>query len=282
MNFIIGLKDFIFEMITPKTSIKFKKMRFLARFPDYRRVHNNTTRNVDNTNQKNIKHVILNEETDTVVNELTVNGYSESIELESSTVAKIIKFLDGTFFMPDRSIEQSVRINFKDENSPSTSSIYSILNPHLRSELMREIVEDPQLIHIAEKYLDTQPILMNSQIWYTFPNTVNRNHHNFGFHYDIDDYRFLKFFFYLDEVTDDNGPHVIIKATHNEASLFKFFNRRISNELAQVRYSEKIIYMKGKSGQGFAEDTFCYHKGCYPKKRRLIFQIQFGITNKVN
>jgi len=283
MSFTVGLKNFIFEMISPKTSINFKKMRFLARFPTYRKqIRSKVISDNGNINQNSLNYVILSKKTEIVVNELDVNGYSESIRLSDSTVAQIIKFCDSSLFTPDRTIDQSVSISFEDENSPSTSSIFSILNPHLNSELISEIVEDSQLFQIAEQYLHAKPILMNSQIWYTFPNSVNKNHHNFGFHYDIDDYKFLKFFFYIDEVTNENGPHVIIRATHKESSIFKFFNRRISNELADKIYSDKIIIMKGKSGQGFAEDTFCYHKGCYPEKRRLIFQIQFGITSKVN
>lgn len=285
MNFTIGLKDFVFEMITPKTSIKFKKMRLLARFPKYRNKYTTTENNgLVNINQNNVNHVIIREKATTVINEIKVKGYSDSIELGSDTVEEIIQFCDNSPFTPDRAIEQSVKISFEDKVPPgtSTSSIFSIMNPHLNSELVSGIVEDSKLINIAEKYLGTKPILMNSQIWYTFPNTLNKTHHNFGFHYDIDDYRFLKFFFYLDDVTDEHGPHVIIKTSHIEASIFKFFNRRISNEMAHERYPGNIVYMKGKRGQGFAEDTFCYHKGCYPEKRRLIFQIQFGITSKVD
>ena len=147
------------------------------------------------------------------------------------------------------------------------------------SEYVNSIVEDQFLLEIATKYLKTTPILLNSQIWYSFPGLEKKSHHNFGFHYDIDDYRFLKFFFYLDNVGDENGPHVIIESTHLEGSLFKFFNRRISDAVAHHRYGDKVVVMKGKAGQGFAEDTFCYHKGCYPKKRRLIFQVQFGISS---
>ena len=121
-------------------------------------------------------------------------------------------------------------------------------------------------------------MLLNSQIWYTFPQESKAKHHNFGFHYDIDDYRFLKFFFYLDDVDENTGPHVIIESSHKESSIFKFFNRRISDEVAESKYKNKIKVMLGKPGQGFAEDTFCYHKGTYPLKRRLILQVQFGIS----
>ena len=33
----------------------------------------------------------------------------------------------------------------------------------------------------------------------------------FGYHYDIDGFRFLKVFFYLTDVTEIHGPHALLK-----------------------------------------------------------------------
>ena len=87
-------------------------------------------------------------------------------------------------------------------------------------------------------------------------------------------------FFYLDDVSNDNGPHIIIKGTHNNSHFFKVFNRQISDATAEEKYGENIVIMTGNKGDGFFEDTFTYHKGSYPKKRRLLLQFEYTISER--
>ena len=280
MSYLYGIRDFLFELLSPKTTLKFKKMRFLARFPNLRSRYtvNNHYNSSETVSNKESKWLVLNRDTDSILKNLKTCGYAEGINLSSEALNGLIAFCNSNDFTSDRGVDFKVPISFSDTSVPSSSSIYSIMNPHLQSEIVEQLIYSSPLSMIAERYLNAEPKLMNSQIWYTFPKDGLQSHHNFGFHYDIDDYRFLKFFFYLDEVDDGAGPHVIISGTHNEGSVFKFFNRRISDCAAIKRYPEKVITMKGCSGTGFAEDTFCYHKGQHPNRRRLILQIQFGIS----
>ena len=41
----------------------------------------------------------------------------------------------------------------------------------------------------------------------------------FGYHYDIDGFKFVKIFFYLTEVNENDGPHVFIKNTGKKTFL---------------------------------------------------------------
>ena len=280
MSYLHGIRDFIFEFLSPKTTLNFKKMRLLARFPKLRsRCKENVHYNPNETvSDRECKWLILNRDTDSILRHLQTCGYAEGISLSPEALNCLIDFCNSKQFSSDRGTDLKVPISFSDSSAPGSSSIYSLMNPHLESEIVEQLIYSSPLRTLAECYLNAEPTLMNSQIWYTFPKEGLQAHHNFGFHYDIDDYRFLKFFFYLDDVGDDAGPHVIISGTHNEGSVFKFFNRRITDCTAFNRYPDKVITMKGCAGAGFAEDTFCYHKGQYPSRRRVILQIQFGIS----
>jgi hypothetical protein len=280
MSYLYGIRDFVFELLSPKTTLNFKKMRILARIPMFRsrytvNVHYNPNDTVSNEANK---WLALQRDAESILKKLQTCGYAEGINLSSEALNGLIAFCNSNEFTSDRGTEFKVPISFSDSSAPGSSSIYSLMNPHLESKIVEQLIYSSPLRTLAERYLNAEPTLMNSQIWYTFPKDGLQAHHNFGFHYDIDDYRFLKFFFYLDEVDDGAGPHVIISGTHNEGSVFKFFNRRISDCAAFKRYPGKVITMKGCAGAGFAEDTFCYHKGQHPSRRRVILQIQFGIS----
>ena len=281
MNYLTGIKDFFFELISLKTSLSFKKMRLFARVPKLReRYVTNLTKVAPLKEYQQSNWLVFSYGDKLVLKSLYNKGYAKGINLTQNAVKELILYCDKKKFKPDRDGGGGVSVLFNKETAPGASSIYSLMNPHEDSEVVRDLVELSQLKHIAQRYLGTTPILMNSQMWYTFPTQEMANHHNFGFHYDVDDYKFLKFFFYLDDVDCDSGPHVIIAQTHNESNVFKFVNICIINEVAQSKYSGKIVEMLGEAGSGFAEDTFCYHKGCFPNKRRLILQIQYGISVK--
>jgi hypothetical protein len=105
------------------------------------------------------------------------------------------------------------------------------------------------------------------------------------FHYDLDDYRFIKFFFYLTDVDLYSGPHVLIRGSHK--------NKKLSHQLLGVRCASKpdedivgcygaenLVTICGPAGLGFAEDATCFHKGTLPtQKERLLLQIEFAINN---
>lgn len=284
MNYFFALRDFVLELLTPKTSLRYKKMRLLARFPRNRQKFIEKLKPAcgfnPNYNDGSSTWLQLEDDYNDILNNLRKSGFSGGIKLSTAALSGLREFCDQQRFIADRNSIESFPILFSDKKAPCSSSIYSLLDPHLSSIIVNDLTVNSKLTQIAMDYLGAPPVLMNTQIWYTFPNDSQVGHHNFGFHYDVDDYKFIKFFFYLDKVDDERGPHIIISNTHNEGSLFKYFNRRLSDEIAQSRYNENIIKMVGSAGVGFAEDTFCYHKGLHPIKRRLLLQIQYGVNEK--
>ena len=85
-----------------------------------------------------------------------------------------------------------------------------------------------------------------------------------GFHYDIDGYRALAFFFYLTKVTPLNGAHICVRGSHMQKplkALLSLHKSRGDDEIAEWYGAERQIVLCGAAGDGFAEDIFCFHKG---------------------
>jgi hypothetical protein len=276
MKFKIILEPFI-ELLLVKANRAYKKMRFFGRIPFIR------NRGFDDSYKnplKNHKVSSVNEEFESsrLVKEIQKHGYSSKLSLQNDLLEHIFEFIAKTPFVDRKTGQGNFILNPDELKKPSLGYLYSIHNPHLNDVMLNDFA-NLQIKPIADAYLGADSIILNSQIWATFPDEKNTYNPDFGFHYDLDDYRFLKLFIYLTDVDEDSGPHQIIDESHLGNVIFRFFNRRLGNALP-ARFSNKVKVMLGKRGEGFFEDTLCYHKGTRPKNPRMILQLQFALSDK--
>ena len=215
--------------------------------------------------------------------EIKKNGYSIGIALSSDQLDEVLAFCEENEVCVDRDRTDRIKIPMKDESQPLKGTVFSYTNTYHRCEAIRKIAHDPKVLEIAKAYLGCDPKFLGSQIWWSYPHLDESGNKTktplYGYHYDIDDLKFLKIFFYLNDVDEDRGPHVIIGGTHKKKNYFEMRNRRLSDESAEEKYEDQIKVITGKAGEGFFEDTFCYHKGTHPNKRRLLLQFEFAIND---
>lgn len=161
-------------------------------------------------------------------------------------------------------------------------------NVRRRSNLVSRLAEDPVLLEIAARYLGTVPKLVGTALWWSYPEEVDaeaRNQAAQMFHFDLDDFKFIKYFFYLTDVDETSGPHVIVRATHRNKRQIKsgdaFKVRRYSDaEIEQMYGQDRIVSITGPAGTCIIEDTLCIHKGAPPTGReRLVFQLQYALND---
>lgn len=153
---------------------------------------------------------------------------------------------------------------------------------------VKKIIEDPLVKLIALKYLESPPCFLGVNLWWTFPTTpdpaVQKKNAHF-FHRDIDDFKFLKFFFYLTDVEKNDGAHWLVLNSHRIPPHIKFkdrfLTRRFTDEEIFAFYpNSDIKEIIGNKSTGFVEDTLSVHKGATPAKNpRLLLQFQFGLFN---
>jgi hypothetical protein len=148
------------------------------------------------------------------------------------------------------------------------------------------LARDPLLLSIARVYFGAEPVLVGMRAWWSFAGSASVHEQvaaGQSFHYDIDDYRSMAVFFYLTDVDAAGGPHVCIRGSHRFKKLRHVLaplRSRTDEELVHIYGSDAIVPLCGPAGWGFAEDTFCFHKGLHPEKSdRLTLQLRFGIRD---
>jgi hypothetical protein len=213
--------------------------------------------------------------------ELKKNGIYDDIILKDEIVKNILEKIRSHKFQINRTknkIYLNEKKNFKD------IYLLRLFNPHIFIMEIDEISLNKNLISIVKRYLGCEPIIISSQIWWTYPyynesgEFDNPPGNEFGFHYDVDDFKFLKLFFYLNDVDNNCGPHVYVK-NNGKKNIREYLNRRVEDNYVLKKYKDRVQTILGKAGRGFIEDTSFYHKGTNPKtdSGRGVLQIIYGI-----
>jgi len=219
------------------------------------------------------------------------DGLAVGLKLPASAVAELLEVARTNpcwiernrklGFLPERIEEARRRLG-----RPFLIAQY--MNILRRSKLVARLAEDPVLLEVAARYLGARPVLVGVNMWWSYPEPADADARDFAaqmFHYDLDDFKFIKFFFYLTDVDATAGPHVVVRGTHRHKRRGSFREqfavRRYTDEEVRAAYGEeKIITIEGPAGTGFIEDTICIHKGTAPvAKSRLVLQVQYALND---
>ena len=218
-----------------------------------------------------------------VLSELEVTGIFSGFNVKRDIVEQVLESIKDQKFHVNREQNKTIYLNEKKDNDGIYICRY--LNPHKNIKLIKNIAYDRTILNIAKNYFKTNPIVQSTQIWWTFSNIdkdgqyINPPGNEFGYHYDVDDFKFLKLFIYLSNVDEKSGPHYFI-SKKGKKKFSEYVHRRISDDEANKKYNERIMLLKGEKGTSFIEDTSNYHKGSNPEinKSRGILQVIYGIS----
>lgn len=152
----------------------------------------------------------------------------------------------------------------------------------LSHESFRKIVFDPFLLKIAQHYLGPAATLHFVSAWWSTAQSSKQDlsHAAQLFHIDLDIIKWVNIFIYLNDVDDQNGPHVYVRKSHKDKPASIFSDRRIADdEILQFYEEEDIIKLTGIKGTTLIVDTEGYHKGePLISGERLILQIRFAVS----
>lgn len=216
-------------------------------------------------------------------------GIYAGLQLSEVVVAELVDFALQTPFAADRNPDIPCR--YKDRTTVEASLGYSFQLGSVSTQecaAVQELIHDPGLVAISTQYLGAKPTAIGSELLWSFPieaTWIQQIKSAQVFHYDIDDYRSIKFFFYLTDVDESNGPHVCIQGTHWGKKLrHQLMGQRCASLNDQILIdtygADQVISLCGKAGFGIAEDPFCFHKGESPTLLpRLILQIQYALND---
>jgi hypothetical protein len=154
----------------------------------------------------------------------------------------------------------------------------------LASASARQVLRQRALADTAGRYLGVEPMIMSVVLWKSFSwRTADRSSAQL-FHYDNDRPGFLKFFVYLTDVDDSNGPHTYVEGSHLAKPRHLLHGGRLSDDEVAAAYPrETWRVITGPKGTMFFADTRGFHKGgAVASGERAMFQVnlasdRFGI-----
>lgn len=151
----------------------------------------------------------------------------------------------------------------------------------MASPEMQDYCSDPALALIAAKYL-RQPVIQDQTAlwWTTTKGAADAALNAWLFHQDRDRLSFLKFFVYLTDVSEANGPHTYIKGTHKKVPRLLATDGRKTDELVkQAGLWDQVVSLEGSAGTVMAVDTVGLHKGLPPQEGdRCVLQVEFATS----
>lgn len=212
---------------------------------------------------------------DVATQSIKKQGYYLGLQLPQNIVQEILEFA----YFADIYVDGNPRLKFKYAEKEQAAQKYNLnilignyLDVTSQCAALEKLRSDSKLNVSAAKYLENQPVLVRSQLAWNFIGN-KEDYAQKGpigsptilFHYDLDDYRALKFFFYLTDVDSLSGSHRCVAGSHNQRKLMSCFWRSQSDqEIANYYGSDNIIDICGPAGFGFAEGPFCFHRGSPP------------------
>ncbi|AIQ95314.1 hypothetical protein [Prochlorococcus sp. MIT 0604] len=279
-DLIRGLKEIFFDEIRYSKNLK---LRFLGRIlPVKNYLAKKYAKRCLTSNIRNFSYCKLNDNSISkkeILNNLINDGLSNKFLISEDHINKILEKLSTLKFKPNIGNQEFTYNEIMSGNYLKDVLQYRLFSPNKFIKEVEEIIFDEQILEIAKAYLGVEPKIENCVIWISLPTDKDTSGENlYGYHYDIDDYKFLKLFVYLNDVDENSGPHSYIKKSLNDKSIYKSIRRRLSYKNVHKRYPNKEEVLTGKKGTGFFEDTYGYHKGTLPKKYRVILQCQYTIN----
>lgn len=239
---------------------------------------------------KKINQSIFNFDSATIretVQQVVDDGATAGLKLPAHVVKHVYEYAKASPVFADREPQYGFYLHQLEQAKQALgkdillAQYFNILD----DEIINNLACDPYLQMIAANYLQCKPKLMGANLWWTFPSspsTEDKNKHAHVFHYDLDDVKFIKFFFYITDVDQNAGPHVFVKESSKKIkyknSLVKSI-RFTDSDIEKWYGNENIITVTGPAGSTLIEDTITIHKGTTPKSTpRLLLQFEFGIN----
>jgi hypothetical protein len=225
----------------------------------------------------------------TVVNALRADGIYSGLMLPDHIHREIAEFARNTGcygnfnrqleFVADEHRQAEVRFG-----RPLLSGHF--FERSLDCDAVMAVQRDPLLIDVARQYLGGQAKIITTRIWWSFPTQASEADRSLAsldkYHFDLDDWRMLKFFFNLVDVDEGTGPHVFIKGSHKRRSMRHQLTLLVghpANEVLDYYGEANALTLTGKAGSGFVEDPFGFHMGTVPtQKPRLMMEVGFGVS----
>lgn len=220
-----------------------------------------------------------------IIHELDANGfYIFKNRLDLKIVDKLVQFAEES---PCEALLQSnsskLEFNYSEERQRYRNSQKSVkynfpAQDILNLEQVQELVTDSSILRVAGRYLKTDPILDLLAMWWSQPSPKPSSEAAQMYHFDMDRIKFLKFFFYLTDVSSENGPHCYVRGSCKRKPKALCRDGRIEDkDMVNSFACDDLVEICGDRGTIIAVDTRGFHKGKpLVSGERLILQFEYA------
>jgi hypothetical protein len=147
---------------------------------------------------------------------------------------------------------------------------------------IQKLIADHSILALAQSYLGTPPILDIVTMWWsTARSSLASAEAAQLYHFDMDRIKWLKFFFYLTDVTHKTGAHCYVARSHRRGKqprhlLARGYARIPDHDIESYYEADDIKQIVGPKGTIFIADTRGFHKGTpLETGDRLVLQFEF-------
>ena len=224
-----------------------------------------------------------------ILSALETDGVFDDLHLPQEVTARVLEFAlsTGCFGNHDRNLDltpDAIAARQSSDN-PITSGHY--FERVEQCDAVMRIQGDGLLHAVARDYLGPKAKIISTRLWWSFPtdaasSTEAGPEPREMLHFDLDDWRMLKFFFYITPVDGESGPHLYLRGSHKRHVLKHQMSLTVGrpmDEVVATYPAGQLARIFGPAGSGFAEDPYGYHAGALARAgRRLMLEIGFGIT----
>jgi hypothetical protein len=227
---------------------------------------------------------------ETVKGLFQANGYYEGLHLSSDALKSLLNFARTNPCYADRNPSLKFYVDQRQDFETKlgrTIKLAGYMDAHETCGVFQQLKQDPLILAIAASYLGREPKYHRGEIAWSFPGTPSEAEKLAAaqvIHCDINDYKTVKFFFYLTDVDGTAGPHAYLRGSHkNRKLMHQLMGQRcasIPDSTLVERYGEENLReVHAKAGFGFVGDPYTFHKGMTPtEKPRLLLQLEFGVN----
>jgi hypothetical protein len=134
------------------------------------------------------------------------------------------------------------------------------------------------VIDIGRAFYNCQPAVTDVSVMRTFVNDLPAD--GFGlFHCDYQSPRFIKFFFYLNDVGLDDGPFCYVRGSHrNKPLTWRGNNQRTLADVQKIYGPDAVRSLTAKVGDLIIADVGGFHRGLKPCARdRTVLMVNTGV-----
>lgn len=177
--------------------------------------------------------------------ELNETGFcdlTQYLKIESEKITEIKNYFNKLDFYNSQVPFQSDHFLYPYYRKNEFNYISFDIHQSLNCDLIKSFILNPLFKNFADAYLGFSSELYSVNTTIVSPS--KKKHPVTNFHRDTDDFKFLTFFVYFDDVTYEDNATVYLDGSHND-----------------IKPDYKKKYLTGKKGTIYAADTFGLHAG---------------------